>query len=93
MSGRTEPPAGERERVPAGSHDLVAVRLTAQIDDLARALARAGVPLGEQARLLELASVAALEAVALEATHAGPPAAPAPVTPLSEAPSLRIAAA
>lgn len=74
----------------ADRSDIVAVRLTSQIDDLSRSLSRAGVPLAERARLLELAALAAIEAVTLEASHAAPPT---PVTPLSAAPSLRAAVA
>lgn len=74
--------------------DLVAVRLTAQIDGLADALARARVPLSERAQLLELAALAALQAVTLDATHARASVGePASVTELSAAPSLRAAAA
>ena len=73
--------------------DVVAVRLTARIDGLAQALAQAQVPLAERARLLELAALAALEAVTLEASRVPEDAEPAPVTPLTAAPSLRAAAA
>jgi hypothetical protein len=45
--------------------DVVAVRLSAQIDGLARALTAAGAPADASARLLELAAVAALHAVSL----------------------------
>lgn len=76
-----------------------ALRLTGQIDELSRALARAGVPLAERARLLERAALAAMQAVLLEHAHdrvAPPPAAERPaavVTPLTAAPSIRSAAA
>lgn len=83
-------------RVPADRSDVVADRLTCQIDELSRSLSRAGVPLTERARLLELAALATMQAVTLEASQASnpePEAAPAPVTPLSAAPSLRAAAA
>jgi hypothetical protein len=74
--------------------DVVAVRLTSQIDDLSRSLSRAGVALGQRVRLLELAAVAAMQAVTLETSKTPEPAtAPAPVTPLSAAPSLRAAVA
>ena len=74
--------------------DVVAVRLTSQIDDLSRSLSRAGVALGQRVRLLELAAVAAMQAVTLETSKAsGSAAAPAPVTPLSAAPSRRAAVA
>lgn len=85
--------------VHADRSDVVAVRLTSQIDELSQSLSRAGVPLAERARLLEIAALAAMQAVTLEASHATEPedaaaeAAPAPVTPLSAAPSLRTAAA
>jgi hypothetical protein len=65
--------------------DIVALRLTGQIDELSKALARAAVPLAERARLLEVAAVAAMQAVRLEAATTEPAA----VTPLSAAPSLR----
>jgi hypothetical protein len=74
--------------------DLVAERLTAQIGDLSQSLARAGVALDQRARLLELAAVAAMQAVSLEAGTAPLlPAEPAQVTPIAAAPSLREAAA
>jgi hypothetical protein len=74
--------------------DVVAVRLTSQIDDLSRSLSRAGVALGQRVRLLELAAVAAMQAVTLETSKTPEPAtAPASVTPLSAAPSLRAAVA
>ena len=72
--------------------DRLATRLTGQIDELGRSLARAGVPLDEQARLLEAAAVAAMRAVTLEATTAPEPeprAEPAPVTPIEAARKLR----
>jgi hypothetical protein len=76
--------------------NTTAVRLTGQIDDLSRALAHAGVPLAERARLLELAALAAMQAVVLDASGAGAEVEreePAPVTPIAEAPSLRETAA
>jgi hypothetical protein len=74
--------------------DQVAVRLTAKIGDLAEALARAQVPLLERSRLLELAALAALQAVTLDSLDgSGSAVEPAPVTRLSAAPSLRAAAA
>ena len=70
--------------MPSDRSDVVAVRLTSQIDDLSRSLSRAGVALGERVRLLERAAVAAMQAVTLETSKAsGSAAAPAPVTPLS----------
>jgi hypothetical protein len=73
--------------------DRLASRLTDQIDELGRSLARAGVPLEEQARLLEAAAVAAMSAVTLEATGGPEPeserAEPAPVTPIEAARKLR----
>lgn len=72
--------------------DRLADRLTGQIDDLGRSLARAGVSLEERARLLEAAAVAAMRAVTLEATTAlpaEPRADPAPVTPIEVARKLR----
>jgi hypothetical protein len=74
--------------------DITAVRLTGQIDDLAQALARAGVSLAERARLLELAALAAMQAVVLDAGGAEVEREEAaPVTPIAEAPSLRETAA
>jgi hypothetical protein len=88
MSSR-EPGAVKTDRT-----DGVAERLTTQIAGLSDSLLRAGVPLEERARLLELAAVAAMQAVTLEAAAAPPlPAEPARVTPIAEAPSLREAAA
>jgi hypothetical protein len=74
--------------------DRLATRLTGQIDELGRSLARAGVPLEEQARLLEAAAVAAMRAVTLEATTTPEPpeserAEPAPVTPIAAKRKLR----
>jgi hypothetical protein len=72
--------------------DPLAARLAGQIDDLGRSLAKAGVSLEEQARLLEAAAVAAMRAVTLEATSAPAPeptAEPAPVTPIEAARKLR----
>jgi hypothetical protein len=72
--------------------DRLASRLTGQIDELGRSLARAGVPLEEQARLLEAAAVAAMSAVTLEATATPEPeprAEPAPVTPIEAKRKLR----
>jgi hypothetical protein len=81
-------------RAMVADTDVVAVRLTARIDGLAEALSRARVPLAERARLLELAALAALEAVTLDASRTEQPAPRlAPVTPLTAAPSLRAAAA
>ena len=76
----------------ADRSEQLASRLTGQIDDLGRSLARAGVPLEEQARLLEAAAVAAMRAVTLEATASPAPepeAEPAPVTPIEVARKLR----
>jgi hypothetical protein len=73
--------------------DVVAERLTAQIGDLSQSLARAGVGLDQRAQLLELAAVAALQAVSLEAATAPLRAEQAQVTPIAAAPSLREAAA
>ncbi len=75
-----------------GRIDIVAERLTGQIRELGHSLARAGVALEERARLLELAALAAIQAVCLEAAVA-PEQPPAQVTPIVEAPSLREAAA
>jgi hypothetical protein len=72
--------------------DRLAERLTGQIDELARSLERAGVPLDERSRLLEAAAVAAMRAVTLEATTAPAPeprAEPAPVTPIESKRRLR----
>ena len=78
--------------MPLDRTEATAGRLTAQIDDLAAALARAGVPLEERARLLELAALAAMQAVQLDAGAVveRPRAEPAPVTPIAAAPSLRV---
>jgi hypothetical protein len=73
--------------------EIVAERLSGQIGDLSQSLARAGVALEERARLLELAALAAMQAVCLEASSVPVRAEPAPVTPIAEAPSLRIVAA
>jgi hypothetical protein len=75
--------------VTAEPPDAVAARLAARIDELSRALSRAGVPLEERARLLENAALAAVQAVMLDARQVPEPAAPAPVTPIEAAPSLR----
>ncbi len=63
-----------------------AARLAARLDALATALHRSGAPPDEVARLLELASVATLQAVHLELVLAEhrrtfPPAAPAAAPP------------
>jgi len=71
--------------------DVLALRLSAEIDELASALAAAG-PLGDGAlRLLESAAVAAMHAVSLEelrreeAEAPRQAAEPAPVRPLRRA--------
>jgi hypothetical protein len=75
--------------VTAEPPDAVAARLAARIDELSRALSRAGVPLEERARLLENAALAAVRAVMLDAKREPAPARPAPVTPIESARSLR----
>jgi hypothetical protein len=54
--------------------DVVALRLAERIDELSRALARAGVAPDASAQLLELAAVAAMHAVSLDALSAPAPA-------------------
>jgi hypothetical protein len=73
--------------------EILAERLTGQIADLSQSLTRAGVALAERARLLEIAAVAAMQAVCLEASSVPLRDHVAPVTPIVEAPSLREAAA
>ena len=52
--------------------DVLAYRLSSRIDDLARALARAGAEPAASMRLLELAAVAAVHAVGLTELTAPP---------------------
>ncbi len=78
--------------------DSQALRLSAAIDGLASALRRAGAPEEESAHLLELASIAALQALTLRAeiraSAAVPFQAPAVVieAPLAPAAPLEAAA-
>ncbi len=75
------------------SSDSVAQRLSSHIDELARALARAGAPQAESSRLLELAALATMHAVAL--TEVAADVDPLPAVPAREAPrpvELRAAA-
>jgi hypothetical protein len=75
--------------------DVVAERLTGQIRELSQSLGRAGVSLEERSRLLELAALAAIQAVCLDASsvQAYEQPAPTPVTKIADAPSLRDVAA
>jgi hypothetical protein len=59
--------------------DATAHRLTSRIDDLARALARAGASPEDSSRLLELAAIAAMHAVSLAEVSAVRPGRPHPV--------------